>query len=192
MKKLGLFLVLIIALFSFTSCNNNNDEPKTPEAQFVSIMTNINDNLKDCTNVVYDSSIMDGSVLVKGINKNVNIVKNSDGSLSLTVTTTNQNLSSDFVLEEQVLTDYIDGQMPETLFAYNFSYASFSEITMTETSITGVIRSADVSTALNTTVNNNSDLAVTINYAEGKITDFAFSYTTTNGNSVTINATYSY
>ena len=70
-------------------------------------MTNINDNLKDCTNVVYDSSIMDGSVLVKGINKNVNIVKNSDGSLSLTVTTTNQNLSSDFVLEEQVLTDYI-------------------------------------------------------------------------------------
>lgn len=191
MKKLSFLIVLIIALFTFTSCKDKEKE-LTPEERLNTILTDINTNLSDCTSVVYNSSIKAGEVLVNDSTKNVLIYKQSDGLLSLTITTTNHTLGSDFTLQEQVLNDFIDGEAPEDLFGYKFTYDAFSSIEITDSSIVGVVKSAEVSNVLNTSVNNSSDLNVTINFVDNKITGFSFSYTSTNNFSISISATYNY
>ena len=173
MRRILLSLISLILLFTFTSCTScsgNRNNELTPEETFNNLITNINTNLVNCTNISYDSTIKSGDVLLKEIEKDVMIVKNSDGTVSLTINTTNKTLGSNFDLVEQILTDYIDGQLPETLFNYSFNYNAFSSISMENNSITGVIKSSEVSNVLKTTVNNSSDLNVTINYSEDKIT----------------------
>ena len=192
MRRILLSLISLILLFTFTSCSGNRNNELTPEETSNNLITNINTNLVNCTNISYDSTIKSGDVLLKEIEKDVMIVKNSDGTVSLTINTTNKTLGSNFDLVEQILTDYIDGQLPETLFNYSFNYNAFSSISMENNSITGVIKSSEVSNVLKTTVNNSSDLNVTINYSEDKITYYHFSYTSSNGNSIEIEANYSY
>lgn len=192
MRRILLSLISLILLFTFTSCSGNRNNELTPEETFNNLITNINTNLVNCTNISYDSTIKSGDVLLKEIEKDVMIVKNSDGTVSLTINTTNKTLGSNFDLVEQILTDYIDGQLPEILFNYSFNYSAFSSISMENNSITGVIKSSEVSNVLKTTVNNSSDLNVTINYSEDKITYYHFSYTSSNGNSIQIEANYSY
>ncbi len=189
MKKLSLFVLLLALLFSFTSCGSK--EP-TPEELFNQNISSFNTNLATCTNIVYSTEIKSGEILLADIEKEVMINGSDPSDMSLTVITTENVLGSDFTIQKQTYSEYIDGALPSQLFNYNFAYSDFATIEVSNEKISGTIPSANVDKVLNTDVNNTSDLTVEITYSEGKITGYTFSYSTDNNNSVVITASYSY
>ena len=184
-------LAIIAAIVVLVVMLNKNN--LSPEEKFNNMISEINTNLKDSTNIKYSSTFKDGDVVVAEIEREVMVSKNTENdTVNLTVSTTENKLGSSFILESSNYTTYYDGKLPEKLFNYNFTYSSFSEIEVSDTSIIGVVKNSEVSNVLNNTVNNSSDLDVVINIEDAKITSFTFKYTSTNNRNVVITATYTY
>ena len=185
----GLAIIAAIVVLVVMLTKNN----LSPEEKFTNLISEINTNLKDSTNIKYSSTFKDGEVVVAEIDREVMISKNNENdTVNLTVSTTENKLGSSFILESSNYTTYYDGKLPEKLFNYNFTYSSFSEIEVSDTSIIGVVKNSEVSNVLNNTVNNSSDLDVVINIEDGRITSFTFTYTSTNNKNVVITANYTY
>ena len=186
----GLAIIAAIVVVLVVMLNKNN---LSPEEKFNNMISEINTNLKDSTNIKYSSTFKDGDVVVAEIEREVMVSKNTENdTVNLTVSTTENKLGSSFILESSNYTTYYDGKLPEKLFNYNFTYSSFSEIEVSDTSIIGIVKNSEVSNVLNNTVNNSSDLDVIINYEDGRITSFTFTYTSTNNKNVVITANYTY
>lgn len=185
----GLAIIAAIVVLVVMLTKNN----LSPEEKFTNLISEINTNLKDSTNIKYSSTFKDGEVVVAEIDREVMISKNNENdTVNLTVSTTENKLGSSFILESSNYTTYYDGVLPDNLFNYKFDYQAFSEVEVSDTTISGVVKNSEVSNVLNTTVNNSSDLDVVINIEDGRITSFTFTYTSTNNKNVVITANYTY
>lgn len=184
-------LAIIAAIVVLVVMLNKNN--LSPEEKFNNMISEINTNLKDSTNIKYSSICKDGDVVVAEIEREVMVSKNTENdTVNLTVSTTENTLGSSFILESSNYTTYYDGVLPDNLFNYKFDYQAFSEVEVSDTTISGVVKNSEVSNVLNTTVNNSSDLDVVINIEDGRITSFTFTYTSINNKNVVITANYTY
>ncbi len=185
----GLAIIAAIVVLVVMLTKNN----LSPEEKFTNLINEINTNLKDSTNIKYSSTFKDGEIVVAEIDREVMISKNNENdTVNLTVSTTENKLGSSFILESSNYTTYYDGVLPDNLFNYKFDYQAFSEVEVSDTTISGVVKNSEVSNVLNTTVNNSSDLDVVINIEDGRIKSFTFTYTSTNNKNVVITANYTY
>ena len=151
----GLAIIAAIVVVLVVMLNKNN---LSPEEKFNNMISEINTNLKDSTNIKYSSTFKDGGVVAE-IEREVMVSKNTENdTVNLTVSTTENKLGSSFILESSNYTTYYDGVLPDNLFNYKFDYQAFSEVEVSDTTISGVVKNSEVSNVLNTTVNNSSDL----------------------------------